>query len=162
MSVKELPQKTCEFCGKIFNRKRFGKRLEDATRYRKRKFCSRSCANSKKNPNHRTTFGLRARPFRKGACEICGSKENLDAHHLNGNIKDNRKENIRTLCHSCHMKLHWQQNPHFGGTGSKPTDPEGWTGLDASEMQLYLPRSTRSLKQSRISKKEQRADKKGL
>lgn len=32
--------------------------------------------------------------------------------------------------------------------------PEGWTALDASEMQLYLPKCTRSSKRSRISKTE--------
>ena len=49
----------------------------------------------------------RALQWRKDSCEECGTCEKLDAHHSDGNITNNSKKNIKTLCHSCHMKLHW-------------------------------------------------------
>ena len=155
MPAKELPDKICKICGKRFNRRRFGTRLEDATRYLKRKTCSQSCGNSKKEPSHRTTFGLRAKRLRKTYCDHCGSTMDLDAHHLDGNIKNNDPKNVRTLCHPCHMKLHWQQNPSFGGTSKRSPQKKGWTALDASEMPSSQRKSTRSSKRSRILKTEQ-------
>lgn len=44
----QYPDKTCETCGKSFNRKRFNGRLEDPARYLSRRNCSQSCGNSKK------------------------------------------------------------------------------------------------------------------
>jgi len=35
-------------------------------------------------------------------CTICGTTEQLHAHHLNGNHKDNRIENLSWLCARCH------------------------------------------------------------
>jgi hypothetical protein len=42
-----------------------------------------------------------------GLCEVCD--EPADRHHINEDILDNRPENIRYLCRSHHMKLHWEQ-----------------------------------------------------
>lgn len=101
--------KICVICGKQFNRKRFGKRLEDISRYLSRKTCSQSCGNSKINPKNRTTYNLRARKTKKGIkCENCSAMQNLDVHHTDGDIKNNSPENLKILCHSCHMKLHWK------------------------------------------------------
>ena len=50
----------------------------------------------------------RAKKHRKAHCEICDGTEKLDAHHKDGNIKNNSPENLQTLCHQCHMKLHWK------------------------------------------------------
>lgn len=154
MPAKIFQDKICVNCGKTFNRRRFGNRLEDATRYQTRKTCSQSCGNSKKDPTHRATYGLRARVFKKTYCENCGTTTDLDAHHLNGNIKDNRSENIKTLCHPCHMKLHWQQNPSFGVITRSTPLQKGWTALSASEMPLSRSKRTRSSKRSRTLKKE--------
>ena len=125
---KQLKDKICPICGITFNRKRYGKTLEDATRYSLRLTCSQSCGNTLKNPRDRTTYYLRARIYKAPSCEMCGSEKKLDAHHKNGNIKNNSMENIQTLCHTCHMKLHWQQWRQNGGnkriknTASKPLE----------------------------------------
>lgn len=105
---KACPDKMCEFCGKPFNRRRFGTRLEDYGRFLTRRFCSISCAESKPFPMDRRTFCKRAQEFRKASCDLCGSKQNLDVHHEGGDIRNNTAENTRTLCHSCHMKWHWK------------------------------------------------------
>lgn len=98
--------KNCGFCGKPFSRKKYGENWEDGTRWKKRKFCSRSCSESKKEPTDRTTFHIRARKHKGKVCEDCGSTQNLDAHHKDTNIKNNSPENIKTLCHKCHASLH--------------------------------------------------------
>lgn len=45
-----------------------------------------------------------------GKCEMCGSEENLEAHHIIGLNKDFSKaldiENGQLLCDTCHKKLH--------------------------------------------------------
>jgi len=125
----QLPDKMCPICGIIFNRARYNGQLESASRYLQRTTCSQSCANSRLEPTHRTTFYLRAKRFKKTSCEKCRSTESLDIHHRNGNLKDNSPENIETFCHPCHMKLHWQQNPSFGGINAQPTIRIGWTDL---------------------------------
>jgi len=104
---RELPDKVCPTCGATFNRKRFGKVLEDSTRYISRKNCSQSCGNTLLEPQDKTTFHLRAQKHRKPSCEMCGSTKRLDVHHRDGNIKNNALENLQTLCHTCHMKWHW-------------------------------------------------------
>ena len=113
---KKLPDKICPICGNTFNRKRFNGVLEDSTRYKKRKTCSQSCGNTLPEPQDRTTYHLRARKHKKPLCETCGSKKNLDVHHKDTNIKNGSPENLQTLCHTCHMKLHWKQRKHL-----KPT-----------------------------------------
>ena len=87
--AKKSEAKICPICGTTFNRKRFNGRLEDLTRYNKRITCSQSCGNSQRNPEDRTTYHFRAKKFKKPICEMCGSKEKLDAHHKDGNIKNN-------------------------------------------------------------------------
>ena len=39
-------------------------------------------------------------------CRICGSREKLNAHHLNLNENDCDEENGITLCRACHMIVH--------------------------------------------------------
>ncbi len=134
--AKNLSQKKiCKFCGNGFKRKRCGKRLEDYTRFLKREYCNQSCANSKKNPRNRTTFYLRARKYIKNVCEGCKIGTGLDVHHIDGNIKKNNPENIMTLCHSCHMKLHWRQNPYLNSSKSKQAQRIGFTDLKPSGTQ---------------------------
>lgn len=131
-SPEQLPDKICPVCGNTFNRKRFKSGLEDATRYASRKTCSQSCGNSK---DEVTTAGYRSRAakLRKANCETCGTTHDLDAHHKDGNIKNNDPSNIQTLCHACHMKLHWQQNPSFNTASEKRTQDTESIDLKPSE-----------------------------
>lgn len=42
----------------------------------------------------------------KDSCEICGSTEELDVHHIDENRKNNYPINLITLCKSCHARVH--------------------------------------------------------
>lgn len=130
--AKKTESKICLKCGKEFNRRRFGKRLEDFTRWNDRKYCSKSCNYIRKPISDRSSFHRLARNYVSQCCNICGSTENLDVHHKDRFYKNNETSNLETLCHSCHMKLHWRQGdlkPQFQnlkrGTQmnqSKPTE----------------------------------------
>lgn len=45
-------------------------------------------------------------------CVECGSTDNLDVHHKNGDHQDNRVENLEYRCRSCHIKEH-DRNPEL-------------------------------------------------
>ena len=47
-------------------------------------------------------------------CQICGAMDNLDTHHkdnggphIKGKETANKLSNLITLCHRCHLKLHY-------------------------------------------------------
>ena len=42
-----------------------------------------------------------------GICEICGSLDNLEVHHIDHN-RNNIPDNLITLCESCHQRVHYQ------------------------------------------------------
>ncbi|MCG3203933.1 MAG: hypothetical protein KCHDKBKB_00610 [Elusimicrobia bacterium] len=39
-------------------------------------------------------------------CQCCGGKKRLDAHHLDGDRKNNSVSNLITICRDCHYLLH--------------------------------------------------------
>ena len=45
---------------------------------------------------------------RKPYCEICGSSENLEVHHIDFNHGNNDVSNLITACESCHRRIHSQ------------------------------------------------------
>lgn len=53
-------------------------------------------------------FKLYRAGFKKPACEICGTSQwqskpvPTELHHINGDNKDNRLENLQLLCANCH------------------------------------------------------------
>lgn len=110
----------CEFCGNLFSRKRFKSgRLEDFSNFKKRRFCSVECCNkARRDPNlfPRTilppelvcdrTLEYRGNKFIGKKCEKCSSERKLQTHHIDGDKKNNEKENIMTLCKKCHDTLH--------------------------------------------------------
>ena len=40
------------------------------------------------------------------SCAICGSNGFPIVHHLDGNIRNNRSNNLLTVCRKCHAELH--------------------------------------------------------
>jgi 5-methylcytosine-specific restriction endonuclease McrA len=46
------------------------------------------------------------RKSKKDSCEICGSKENLIVHHKDEDRFNNKNNNLKTLCRSCHQRGH--------------------------------------------------------
>jgi hypothetical protein len=106
MPRKPEPTKTCEHCGVTFTRKTTNGRLEDLGVFKRRKYCSLTCANSRKHPEHWETHHWRARKLRGKVCEACGSVTSLHAHHVDQNPENNAPENIQTLCKHCHGFWH--------------------------------------------------------
>lgn len=54
----------------------------------------------------------------KNQCIICGSKNKLVVHHIDGtNYKlgnaNNTLENLMTVCESCHHEIHWWQKANY-------------------------------------------------
>jgi len=41
-------------------------------------------------------------------CSSCGTTENVEIHHKDGNRKNNAIENLVLLCHRCHMQKHFK------------------------------------------------------
>jgi len=97
--------KPCSVCGAGMSRRRYGKRLEDLSVFKKRKFCSLSCANTRTDLT-KHGYSWRARKHLKSACEACGHGRRLQAHHIDQNITNNNAENIQTLCKHCHDFWH--------------------------------------------------------
>lgn len=60
--------------------------------------------------SHKLKIRLIEENIKKNLCEICGlnkwlDKEiSLDLHHINGNNRDNRLENLQILCPNCHRQ----------------------------------------------------------
>jgi 5-methylcytosine-specific restriction endonuclease McrA len=44
-------------------------------------------------------------------CQRCGATLLLEVHHLDGNPRNNRAENLRVLCDGCHLEAHRQPPP---------------------------------------------------
>lgn len=137
-------EKYCERCKKPMQRKRYNGRLEDLGVFKRRKYCSLSCSNTKERPRHWETYHYRARKHRKLYCEACGSTENLHAHHVDGQPKNNNPENIQTLCAYCHNFLHATANRLGWIRPGRLPEIQEQTGLEDSE----TPSSHRSPKSS--------------
>jgi len=108
------PEKFCHYCKKPLERKTINGRLEDRTVFLRRKYCNKACFGKAIVQEHVTAgaYHKRAVNFRKTTCEMCGARENLHAHHMDGDISNNVKLNIQTLCASCHLKHHWKIGTH--------------------------------------------------
>lgn len=82
-------------------------------------------------PRNRTHLKSRllAAGLKDDRCERCGLTEwrgealSLALHHVNGNGKDNRLENLRLLCPNCHS-----QTPNFAGRNRRRVPMDGTAG----------------------------------
>ncbi len=119
MERKADPQKVCAHCGKPLTRRRNDAgRLEDLGCFLRRQHCSRACGNSRSEPTHKDTYHWRARQMRGPVCVDCGATEALQAHHIDHNPRNNDPANVKTLCASCHTKLHWKEGKRADGKRS--------------------------------------------
>ena len=107
----------CAFCGKEIDRKPSEiKRSKTGNVY-----CNKSCSNSKNNTlfksdknhqNYKTGISsYRKKAFKTGdKCEECKIDELyvLEVHHIDGNRKNNKKDNLKILCANCHKRAHFK------------------------------------------------------
>lgn len=107
---KEEPKIHCRSCGKELERKIFNGRIEDLSVFKKRRYCNRECMSKAMVHKQVTLSGYRerARKLLDSRCGICGTDRNLQCHHVNKDVSDNRRENVQTLCASCHSTWHRQ------------------------------------------------------
>jgi len=68
--------------------------------------------NKRGNPIHRSRWQARAYrtivlAYFNNRCQICGcsDEKRLEVHHIDGNIKNNRLENLTLLCIECHRAI---------------------------------------------------------
>src|SRR3990167_8987203 len=131
--------KNCENCGRSMCRRRYAGRLEDLTVFNKRKFCSLSCANTRRVLT-KHGYSWRARKHLKSSCEGCGYTRRLQAHHIDQDRTSNVPENIQTLCKHCHDFWHTTAKRIGRATAGRMPSlewligyPLGWTDLNHSE-----------------------------
>ena len=119
--AKSTETRHCEACSSTLERRRNDAgRLEGFRDFMRRRFCSLSCANSRnKGGESRNAYLFHARKLLKPVCEACGSTENRQAHHVNMDWKNNRPENVQTLCLFCH---HFWHAMHLRN-GTTPSQP---------------------------------------
>ena len=119
--AKSTETRHCETCSSILERRRNDAgRLEGFRDFMRRRFCSLSCANSRnKGGESRNAYLFHARKLLKPACEACGVTTNRQAHHINTDWKDNRPENVQTLCLFCHHFWH-AMHKRLGVTPMQP------------------------------------------
>jgi hypothetical protein len=111
---KEGMRGTCSVCGKIdIKRKSAGGGnyryvCGNKMRELKRRY-SQSPAGKRKNGRNKGR-GFRYRKHVGPTCERCGvtppHEALMDGHHRDGNHKNNEKENIESVCSSCHRLIH--------------------------------------------------------
>jgi hypothetical protein len=154
MKRVEVAAKPCENCGTCMSRKRYGAVLEDLTAFSKRRFCSLSCANTRKTLT-KHGYSWRARKHLKALCEACGTDQQLQAHHIDQDKRNNEPTNIQTLCRWCHdfhhataKRLGLAVAGRMASLGLPSGFPLGWTALEPSEMPSSRSRRTRSLPKS--------------
>jgi len=74
--------------------------------------CKKGMHLGKKNPMWKggisKNFYLTTFAYLKKDCFVCGSKKNLEFHHLDRNQKNNSIDNLMILCRLCHKQQHAQ------------------------------------------------------
>lgn len=106
-----IHMKTCEHCGKQFQRPRTpGGQLLAPSVFALRRFCSPRCQyEAARKPLSEiaiSTQGYHAHKHIGTECETCGDVEDLVVHHVNGDRTNNSADNLQTLCRGCHVRHH--------------------------------------------------------
>ena len=96
----------CCPCGAPLLRKRWRPGAwENLRDFQRRRFCSRPCEARARGPRKAVVslraLRFRARKHRQWLCECCSGFP-VDAHHRDGNVRNNVPANIATLCRACH------------------------------------------------------------
>ena len=106
--AKSTEIRRCETCSRILERRRNAAgRLEGFRNFMRRRFCSLSCANSRrKGGETRNAYLYHARKYAKPSCEACGLTQDLQVHHVDTNWRNNSPLNLQTLCLFCHHFWH--------------------------------------------------------
>jgi hypothetical protein len=154
----DLATKNCERCGTSFGRNRYMGVLEDSRRFRSRRFCSLSCANTR-DILTKHGYSWRARKHLKASCEACGGQRSRQAHHIDQDKTNNEPTNIQTLCKWCH-DFHHSTAKRLGipvagkmaFLGLLRASLIESAALEPSEMPSSRSKPTRSSKPSRKSK----------
>jgi DNA (cytosine-5)-methyltransferase 1 len=142
--IKQL-EKYCEYCGAKLERKRFDGRLEDFNVFSNRKYCNRECmkrgflkigeGEQGWATAHHTARKINELILKKDSCEICGSTQHLDIHHIDGDWQNNNLDNLMCLCRSCHTKHERNKDKPADLRIRKLTPLETWRlmGFDDSD-----------------------------
>ena len=94
-------------------------KLMSLLHFNRQKYCDRLCmvldwikTNHIRPPVLPGSGRARARNRKAaGSCEVCGTPNAKDVHHLNQNTDDNRPENLQRICRSCHNHVHQKRKP---------------------------------------------------
>lgn len=65
---------------------------------------NRSWSTNRDHAAHKR-FARAVKARAQGRCEVCGSTDGCQAHHRNGNVRDNRLENGLFVCTEHHREL---------------------------------------------------------
>ena len=109
-SYSEVPERRCEYCGAPLVH--HGKEMP--IQFSRRRFCNRQCQGHAQRVSDAVaadrTLSTHARRLLLPFCERCGTSLGLEIHHVNGNRRQNESANVRTLCHPCHMRVHFEMS----------------------------------------------------
>jgi site-specific DNA-cytosine methylase len=84
---------------------------------------------------HHTARKINELILKKDSCEICGSTQHLDIHHIDGDWQNNNLDNLMCLCRSCHTKHERNKDKPADLRIRKLTPLETWRlmGFDDSD-----------------------------
>lgn len=57
-----------------------------------------------------------------GECHFCGSEENVEVHHIDGDAANHDLDNLIPACRPCHMNIHYPDTERFQKWNDKIKD----------------------------------------